>query len=71
MSKTQYADLFGPMAPLGSFASKIRMAYALNVITRDVYRDLEKLRKLRNAFAHLTVALTHLDNEAIARYSTA
>ena len=66
MSKTRYANLFGPMAPLGSFASKIRMAYALNVITRDVYRDLAKLRKLGNAFAHSTVAPTHLDSEAVA-----
>ena len=71
MSKTQYADLFGPVTPLVSFASEIRMAYALNVIRRNVYRDLEKLRKLRNAFAHSTVALTHLDSESVARYSTA
>lgn len=66
MSKTQYAELFGPMAPLGSFASKIRIAYALNIITRDIYRDLEALRKLRNAFAHSTEVLTHLESDAIA-----
>ena len=66
MTKTQYAELFGPMAPLGSFASKIRMAYALNIITKDIYRDLESLRKLRNAFAHSTEAMTHLGSDAIA-----
>jgi DNA-binding MltR family transcriptional regulator len=52
MPKKLYAELFDPMRALGSFASKITMAYALNIITRDIYSDLETIRKIRNAFAH-------------------
>ena len=65
MPNKLYADIFDPMRPLGSFASKVVMAYALGVVTRDTYLELEKVRAIRNAFAHST-ALLHLDSDSIA-----
>lgn len=65
MPKRLYAELFDPMRALGSFASKITMAYALNIITRDIYSDLEKIRKIRNAFAH-SPDILDFESESIA-----
>lgn len=41
------------------------MAYALSVIDLDTYRELEKIRKIRNIFAH-TDELLNLHSEKIA-----
>lgn len=38
--------------PLGSFASRIKLAYLLGIITVSLYSDLEIMRKIRNSFAH-------------------
>lgn len=39
-------------APLGTFSSRIKAAYALGLLTEDQFLDLERLRKIRNEFAH-------------------
>lgn len=39
-------------APLGTFSSRIKAAYAIGLITKDQFLDLERLRKIRNEFAH-------------------
>jgi len=39
---------------LGSFSSKLKLAYALGLIPEPVRKDLEYLNKIRNAFAHQT-----------------
>jgi hypothetical protein len=39
-------------APLGTLATRIKAAYALGLLTREQYQDLEIARKVRNAFAH-------------------
>ena len=65
MSKKLYAELFEPMRALGSFASKITMAYALRIVTKEIYNDLERVRRLRNAFAHASEVL-NFESESIA-----
>jgi DNA-binding MltR family transcriptional regulator len=65
MTKKMYDDLFEPMRSLGSFAPKIALAYALEVIDLDTYNELQKIRKIRNEFAHSTINL-HFDSEKIA-----
>jgi DNA-binding MltR family transcriptional regulator len=40
------------VGPLNSFASKIVMAYALGIVSKEEYAKLEKIRKIRNVFAH-------------------
>jgi DNA-binding MltR family transcriptional regulator len=39
-------------APLGTFSSRIKAAYAIGLITKEQFLDLEHLRKIRNEFAH-------------------
>ena len=38
--------------PLGSLTNKARFAYALGLIDRTTLKDLQKIRKIRNDFAH-------------------
>jgi hypothetical protein len=53
MSKTDYAELFvGGMAPLSSFSSKIKVAYALGIVGKRGLLDLNKIKDIRNQFAH-------------------
>lgn len=65
MTRKMYDDLFDPMRSLGSFASKIALAYALEVIDLDTYHEMEKVRKIRNEFAHSTTNL-HFNSDEIA-----
>lgn len=44
--------LFSTFGPLASFSSKIRLAFALNMLDDWLYGDLRILKKLRNEFAH-------------------
>ena len=47
---TQLVEGFN--APLGTFSSRIKAAYAIGLITKEQFLDLERLRKIRNEFAH-------------------
>ncbi len=42
----------GANAPLGTFSSRIEMAYRLGLISVKFTRDLHLIRKIRNDFAH-------------------
>ncbi|MGO9463381.1 MAG: MltR family transcriptional regulator [Isosphaeraceae bacterium] len=53
----------GPNAPLGTFASRIAMAYCLGHIGAAYYETLEAIRDIRNAFAHFRRSLTFEDPE--------
>lgn len=44
--------LDGFNAPLGTFAARIKMSYALGLLTDSQFKDLELIRKIRNEFAH-------------------
>jgi DNA-binding MltR family transcriptional regulator len=57
--------LFSGYGPLNSFAGKIDIAYAFNIIEGDVYNDLRALKDIRNAFAHSTENL-HLNSPTLA-----
>lgn len=39
-------------APLGTLAARIKAAYALGLLTRQQCDDLNRIRKIRNEFAH-------------------
>jgi len=45
-------ELLGDMMPLGTFSSRIKLARSLNVIPQAIYADLNRVRSIRNAFAH-------------------
>jgi DNA-binding MltR family transcriptional regulator len=38
--------------PLGTFSSRMKLAYCLDLIHPQQYKDLQTIRKLRNEFAH-------------------
>ena len=62
--KTVANKLFeGPNAPLGTFSSRIAMAYGLGHIGPNYFQTLESIREIRNAFAHLRRSLTFEDLE--------
>ncbi|MCV3205570.1 MltR family transcriptional regulator [Mesorhizobium sp. YC-39] len=44
--------LDGFNAPLGTLSSRIKGAYALGLLSKEQFADLEHLRKIRNEFAH-------------------
>lgn len=45
--------LFSPGGALGSFSSRTKMAYALGLLSPEIYKDIDTIRKIRNDFAHL------------------
>jgi mannitol operon repressor len=51
----------GPLAPLGSFASRRSASYCVGLITGDEYHDLEIVRRIRNIFAHEFYGLSFSD----------
>jgi len=50
--ETIHAKMFHSSGPLGSFSTKIRLAYLFKLITVECFRDLETLKDIRNLFAH-------------------
>jgi DNA-binding MltR family transcriptional regulator len=55
--KKHIASLFDFNGPLGTFSSKIAMAYSLGLIPKSMRTELDILRKLRNEFAHSDQAI--------------
>jgi len=45
-------ELFTDGGPLGTLSSKIKLLYALGLVTKDGRHDLDLIRKIRNDFAH-------------------
>lgn len=67
MSNAKAKALFDDRGALRSFASKIKVAYAFDLIDATVYRDLEAIRGVRNAFAHPRAYLTFEHDEVRAK----
>lgn len=45
-------SLFEYPNPLSTFASKIQFSYCLGLISKEIYEDFERIRKIRNKLAH-------------------
>lgn len=52
VAKHAVAPLFAAMGPLSTFSARIKLAYALALIPRWMFEDLEKIRRVRNEAAH-------------------
>ena len=50
--QTSCNAVFGDQRALGTFASKIDLAFFLNLIPESFQQDLHLIRKIRNQFAH-------------------
>jgi hypothetical protein len=46
------SELFGNQAPLATFSNRIRLAFYLGKISAETRADLERIRSIRNDFAH-------------------
>ncbi len=49
-------DLFRDGAPLGSFATRIKIGFAIRLFGKRTYHDLREINHIRNAFAHQVAA---------------
>jgi DNA-binding MltR family transcriptional regulator len=49
------AEMFRSSGPLGSFSAKIKLAFLMRALTPEAYKELDRLKDIRNQFAH------HLD----------
>jgi DNA-binding MltR family transcriptional regulator len=45
--------MFRPDGALGTFASRIKIAYLMGLIDKPTKADLDLIRKIRNEFAHI------------------
>ncbi len=52
ISSNHMKDMFDLSGPLSSFSSKSLVCYGFGFISKRVFDDLTKIRKLRNEFAH-------------------
>lgn len=48
----QINELFEFNGPLGTFSSKIKMAFCIGVINKQTLNDLDLIRRIRNEFGH-------------------
>jgi len=58
--------LFEGYGPFASFSSKIDVAYALSIISDDVFDDLKIIKEIRNEFAHPKTTIVHFEDEEIS-----
>ena len=58
--------LYGKRAPLSDFSARISIAYGFGLIHSDERDDLNRIRHIRNAFAHAVISLT-FEHELIAK----
>jgi DNA-binding MltR family transcriptional regulator len=57
LNKTQIDSIFGVEGVLSSFSAKIKIAFALGFIDADLRNQFDKIREIRNAFAHSKSAI--------------
>jgi len=53
--------LFDATGPLGTFSSKLKLAYGIGLLPKNIYTDCNKIRKIRNSFAHVSKPITFED----------
>jgi DNA-binding MltR family transcriptional regulator len=54
-------QLLQPLGPMGSFSSRIEMAYGIGLLSEVVRRNLRLVRKIRNEFGHVAKPLAFTD----------
>jgi DNA-binding MltR family transcriptional regulator len=65
ISRDEEDRLFGGMGPFSSMGARVATAYALGLITKQVRRDLDTVRKVRNRFAHTGKKIDFDDPEVV------
>jgi hypothetical protein len=57
-------QMFRPGAPLGDMGVKINLGYFLGLYTKAAWRELDTIRRIRNAFAH-TIEMTSFNESPV------
>lgn len=57
-------ELFRDGGPIGSFGTRVRVAFATGLYSEDMYRDLLRVNKIRNLFAHKLDAVSFAHQQA-------
>lgn len=52
LTNSKVKGMFEPDGALGAFSSQIKLAYAMRLIDHELYVDLDRIREIRNKFAH-------------------
>lgn len=65
-SRSKVEDLFRTEGPLRGFSTKIKVAHAFDLIDTSIKSDLDRIREIRNAFAHSRKILK-FDTDAVKR----
>jgi hypothetical protein len=68
-SKEEEDCIFGFNGPLGSFSSRINMAYYLGWLSEKERKNLHSFRKIRNAFAHEAYKISPSDPKIASKIS--
>jgi DNA-binding MltR family transcriptional regulator len=66
LSETKKEELFEGTGPLSTFSAKIRLAYAFRILDAKTVVTADRIRKIRNCFAHSENEIT-FDNEKVAK----
>jgi hypothetical protein len=61
--KKVWNKIFNGHGSLATFSSKIDMCYLLGIITNEIHKDLDIIRKIRNDFAHSHLKINFEDNK--------
>jgi DNA-binding MltR family transcriptional regulator len=59
--KSVIKTLFDATGPLGTFSSKLKLAYGIGLLPKNIYTDCNKIRKIRNSFAHVSKLMSFED----------
>lgn len=63
LSRKDEDNIFTGNGPLSPFSSRIKVAYAMGLISRKLRSDLDRLRKIRNDYAHKTLEMSLEDED--------
>src|ERR1019366_4248750 len=58
LSQEEEDRLFVGLAPLSSFSAKIQLGYAIKIYGSKTRHDLDTIREIRNAFAHVVTSIS-------------
>jgi DNA-binding MltR family transcriptional regulator len=62
-NKKHLDDLFDYSGPLGTFSSRISIAYSMGILLDDEFNDLSIIRKIRNDFSHKPTIIKFSDQK--------
>lgn len=60
-------DMFRPGGPLGDFGVKINLGYFLSLYTKNAWKELDTIKRIRNEFGH-TIEMSSFDQSPVREW---